>query len=127
MNLLAWPEVIAVLLVVSLLALIGLNARKARRRASSPAQERDEAPTLPPPVPSPPRRPDVWRRSRVEAAVRTCVLCRFQTELDDVAVGRGATGCICLGCFARATGSQRPMPAALRRAIIDALAEVHVP
>ncbi len=56
----------------------------------------------------------------------TCVICRFETELDDVVLG-GRTGrCVCLRCFDRETGSARPMPKALRRALVAALAEIEV-
>ena len=56
----------------------------------------------------------------------TCTICRFETELDDVVLG-GRTGrCVCLRCFDRETGSTRPMPKALRRALSAALAEIEV-
>ncbi len=56
----------------------------------------------------------------------TCTICRFETELDDVVLG-GRTGrCVCLRCFARETESERPMPKALRREIVAALADVEV-
>jgi hypothetical protein len=53
-----------------------------------------------------------------------CTICRFETELDDVVVRASREGghCICLCCFARQTGTERPMPKALRRDIIAALA-----
>lgn len=52
----------------------------------------------------------------------TCTICRFETELDDRVVGRGAEYCICVRCFARETGDERPMPKALRRDVEAALA-----
>ena len=52
----------------------------------------------------------------------TCRICRFEMELDDVAVPGGAYRCICLRCYGRATGTARPMPRALQRALIAALA-----
>ena len=52
----------------------------------------------------------------------TCQLCRFATHLDDVALRRGETECVCLSCYARATGNDRRMPKALRRELIAALA-----
>ena len=56
----------------------------------------------------------------------TCVICRFETEFDDVVLG-GRTGrCVCLRCFDRETGSARPMPKALHRALSAALAEIEV-
>jgi hypothetical protein len=56
----------------------------------------------------------------------TCTICRFETELDDVAVAGGTGRCVCLRCYARATGTAQPMPKALRRAIVAALAECSV-
>jgi hypothetical protein len=56
----------------------------------------------------------------------TCTLCRFETDLDDVEVRQGTGHCVCLRCFARETGRGRPMPKALRRHIIAALAEIGV-
>ena len=56
----------------------------------------------------------------------TCTICRLETELDDVVLG-GRTGrCVCLRYFDRETGSARPMPKALRRALVVALAEIEV-
>ena len=56
----------------------------------------------------------------------TCTICRFETELDDVVLG-GRTGrCVCLRCFDRETGSARPMPEALRRALATTLAAIEV-
>jgi len=52
----------------------------------------------------------------------TCQLCRSETHLDDVALRRGADGCICLACYGRETGTTRRMPKALRRDLIAALA-----
>jgi hypothetical protein len=52
----------------------------------------------------------------------TCFICSFATELDDVAVGMTTGRCVCLRCFARETGTTRPMPAALRRAVTALLA-----
>ena len=53
----------------------------------------------------------------------TCSICRFETELDDVAVQGGAGRCICLRCYGRETGSARPMSKALQRQLSAALAE----
>jgi hypothetical protein len=54
-----------------------------------------------------------------------CSICRFATELDDVVVARaaGAGACVCLRCFGRETGSARPMPKTLQRALVAALVE----
>jgi hypothetical protein len=50
-----------------------------------------------------------------------CIVCRFETELDDVAITRTGGGCTCLGCFDRETGGCRPMPKALRRELSGVL------
>jgi hypothetical protein len=54
-----------------------------------------------------------------------CIICRFEIELDDVAV-RGSHGrrAVCIRCFARETGSHRQMPKSLRRDIQAALAGI---
>jgi hypothetical protein len=52
----------------------------------------------------------------------TCRICHFEMELDDVAVPGGAGRCICLRCYGSATGTARPMPGALQRTLIAALA-----
>ncbi len=51
-----------------------------------------------------------------------CRICRSDTELDDMAVPGGPDRCICLRCCGRATGTERPMPRALQRALVTALA-----
>jgi hypothetical protein len=51
----------------------------------------------------------------------TCIVCRFETELDDVVLTRDSGGCVCLRCFDRETGGSRPMPKALRRELTSAL------
>ena len=56
--------------------------------------------------------------------MRTCIICRFETEPDDVVAASAGGQCICLRCFERETGSARPMPKALRREIINALADL---
>ncbi len=56
----------------------------------------------------------------------TCTICRFATELDDVVLTGGAGRCVCLRCFARETDAERPMPKALRRELIAALAAIEV-
>jgi hypothetical protein len=56
--------------------------------------------------------------------MRTCIVCRFDTEFDDI-VTEGSDGrCICLRCFVRETGSHRPMPKTLRHELIAALAQI---
>jgi hypothetical protein len=56
--------------------------------------------------------------------MRSCILCHFDTELDDVALTLAASGIICQRCFDRETASQRPMPKALRRQLEATLALV---
>ena len=52
----------------------------------------------------------------------TCTICHFATELDDVVVATVTGQCICLRCFSRETGSGHPMPKALQREVVAALA-----
>ncbi len=59
--------------------------------------------------------------------MHTCFICHFPTELDDVVVARGAGACVCLRCYARETGSARPMPEKLRRQVVVVLNEITVP
>lgn len=54
--------------------------------------------------------------------MRTCIICRFETELDDQVI-TGQHACICLRCYDRETGNITLMPKALRREIVSALAE----
>ena len=56
----------------------------------------------------------------------TCVICRFETELDDVVLGGRAGRCVCLRCFDRETGNGRSMPETLRRELSATLAEPNV-
>jgi hypothetical protein len=51
-----------------------------------------------------------------------CRICHFATELDDVVLRFAGGACLCLRCYGRETGSARPMPKALRRDVIAALA-----
>lgn len=55
--------------------------------------------------------------------MRTCTICHFGTELDDVVIAWDAGGCVCLRCYGRETGSARPMSETLRRQADAALAE----
>lgn len=52
----------------------------------------------------------------------TCIICHFETELDDVVVPGGARSCVCLRCYSRETGSARRMSKQLRRDLIATLA-----
>lgn len=51
-----------------------------------------------------------------------CRICHFDAELDDLVVVSAGGRAVCLRCFSRETGNQRPMPPALRRAVSLALA-----
>ncbi len=51
----------------------------------------------------------------------TCSICRFATELDDVAIASAHGHCICLRCYDRETGAARPMPKLLQRVVSEAL------
>ena len=55
-----------------------------------------------------------------------CIICRFEQELDDVAVLAGGGRCICLRCYARETDTARPMSKELRRQVVAALAALDV-
>jgi hypothetical protein len=62
-----------------------------------------------------------------EGTMAACIICRFEIELDDVAVrGSRAHRAICLRCYARETGTHQPMPKTLRREIQAALAGITV-
>ena len=56
--------------------------------------------------------------------MRTCKICRFETEMDDVVLTRPGGHCICLRCYNRETGSTRTMPKPLRREISAFLAAI---
>jgi hypothetical protein len=54
----------------------------------------------------------------------TCLICRFDTELDDVAVPGTGAHCICIRCFARETSTAVRMPKGLRNQVLATLAAV---
>lgn len=56
-----------------------------------------------------------------EPAVYVCVVCHFETELDDVAIV-GATHCTCLRCFTRMADTLLTVPRWLRLSVSTALA-----
>jgi hypothetical protein len=56
----------------------------------------------------------------------TCTICKYETEIDDVALGGPSGRCVCLRCFTRETDSTRPMPKALRRELIGVLGTIEV-
>jgi hypothetical protein len=49
--------------------------------------------------------------------MRICELCHFEVEADDVALSRASGQCVCLRCYLREAGVERPMPKAFRREI----------
>jgi hypothetical protein len=51
-----------------------------------------------------------------------CVLCRFETELDDVIAPVAGGRCVCLRCFHRETESCKSMSKQLRRDLMSTLA-----
>ncbi len=55
----------------------------------------------------------------------TCRLCHFPAELDDLVLVSRDGRAVCLRCYGRVTGSHRPLPAALRRAVIATFAELN--
>lgn len=71
------------------------------------------------------RQPTGDRRPK-EYAMLICIVCHFDTDLDDVTVSTTTGRCICLRCYGRETSSALTMPGALRRALIASLKETHV-
>ena len=51
-----------------------------------------------------------------------CRICHFDAELDDLVFVSAGGRPVCLRCYCRETGNERPMPCALRRALRDTLA-----
>lgn len=51
-----------------------------------------------------------------------CILCAFDTELDDAVVISVNGRCICLRCFTRETNNEKPMGKGLRRELVSTLA-----
>jgi hypothetical protein len=58
--------------------------------------------------------------------MRTCRICRFETELDDIVLALPSGACVCLRCYERETQSARPMPKTLRRDVDAVLASLEV-
>jgi hypothetical protein len=54
--------------------------------------------------------------------VYICLMCKFLTEYDDVVAPTVDGRCICLRCFHRQVGDERPLPATLRRLVEVTLA-----
>jgi len=55
--------------------------------------------------------------------MRLCVICRFETTFDDVAIPHTSGRCICLRCYSRETERALPMPKRLRRELSSTLAD----
>lgn len=53
-----------------------------------------------------------------------CLLCGFETDLDDVVVGNMNGRCICLRCYAHEVADEHPMPPPLRREVVATLAVI---
>jgi hypothetical protein len=54
----------------------------------------------------------------------TCMICHFDTVLDDIVLSRADGQCVCLRCFGRETGSARQMPKALLRELSATLSSL---
>jgi hypothetical protein len=50
-----------------------------------------------------------------------CLICLSDVELEDAVAAMRSGTCICVRCFARETKTERPIPAALRRELEQAL------
>ena len=53
-----------------------------------------------------------------------CILCAFETEVDDAVVISSNGRCICLRCFTRETDSHKRMAPQLRRELAATLATI---
>jgi hypothetical protein len=60
----------------------------------------------------------------------TCVICRFEVELDDAVAPTESHHCVCVRCYARETETALATPKELRRelsallAVVDAVQSV---
>jgi hypothetical protein len=61
-------------------------------------------------------------RAKGVAVMFRCILCAFETELDDTVVTAANGRCICLGCYTRETGNHKMMTKGLRKELTAALA-----
>ena len=55
-----------------------------------------------------------------------CLLCAFETELDDAVVTSANGRCICLRCYLRETGAAKRMEKTLRRELIATLDMIEI-
>ena len=53
----------------------------------------------------------------------TCIICRFETELDDVVINGAAGRCVCLRCYSREVRDEHRMTPRLHRDLVEVLAE----
>jgi hypothetical protein len=54
--------------------------------------------------------------------MRSCCICHFETDLDDVVLSMENGACVCLRCYGRETGSALRMPKGLRAMLTAVLA-----
>jgi hypothetical protein len=57
----------------------------------------------------------------------TCLICHFETPLDDAVAPTASGRCVCLRCFIRETRTERAMPASLQRELSAATAAAEDP
>lgn len=53
-----------------------------------------------------------------------CILCAFETELDDAVIVASNGRCVCLRCYLRETNNAKPMDQRLRRELVATLAAI---
>jgi hypothetical protein len=53
-----------------------------------------------------------------------CILCAFETELDDAVVTSATGRCICLRCFTKEINDQKRMDKALRKELVATLSTI---
>ncbi len=61
------------------------------------------------------------RVTRRTSAMLSCVVCSFETYLDDVVLRVGEERCVCLRCYARETETELRMPLPLRQQLVASL------
>lgn len=53
-----------------------------------------------------------------------CILCAFETEVDDAVIVASNGRCVCLRCFLCETNNAKPMDQRLRRELVATLAAI---
>jgi hypothetical protein len=53
-----------------------------------------------------------------------CILCAFDTEVDDAVVTSPTGRCICLRCFTKEINDQKRMDKALRKELVATLSTI---